>query len=542
MVGLVGVVVILAAAAGLYVWRMAPSDSVPEPGTTATPQAVSGDAQWQAWVKYSGTPFLPTYDPCNAGACELSHLIGTFVRGPYADGKIYAVVSTEGMGPGRPFLFVEMPDGKRVLLEREGEQFYMTEDTLPFTIDRDYAIPELQLPSVLMSPDGTLILERQRAGFFGPSGRWEDFTRNLLPLVKVFTDPVWGDVYTDTVPTTPVPEPVSPTSPRTGYNGFYIRTPSGMVAAYAERIDFMDASGVPSGIRWGPGEYTGGEYIWTGFGGCGVRDMLAVVYPYEMNADAELKEIGRTPANEPLLGFKDPNNTYLRDIYNQEYFVMEPQQKLSYEQFVAAKPVFFWRDPLGRLVRFKSKQFLPQAECGKPVIYLYPERTTDVSVKVEPVGGMTFSEPAYGDGWNVTAQPDGTLTDADGVRWPYLFWEGRGGLYAQPEKGWVVARGDVESFLNEKLAAQGLIADEIADFKEFWLPRMQEAPYYFVTFLGNRAMDELAPLTVLPRPDTIIRVLMDFTPLEKPVDAQPFSIRTPARNGFTVVEWGGVIR
>jgi hypothetical protein len=215
---------------------------------------------------------------------------------------------------------------------------------------------------------------------------------------------------------------------------------------------------------------------------------------------------------------------------------------MAYDQFVQSVPVFFWKDPLGHLVRFRNKTFLPLAECGKPVIYLYPTTASRVSVKVSPVGGMTFSEPAYNAGWTVTAQPDGRLTDASGTTWPYLFWEGRGGLYEQPKKGWVVARADVEKLLDEKLAALGLVHHEIADFKEFWLPRMQDAPYYFVTFLGNQTMDALAPLSVQPAPDTIIRVLMDFSPLSAQTTVEPFTIRTPVRNGFTVVEWGGVLR
>lgn len=71
---------------------------------------------------------------------------------------------------------------------------------------------------------------------------------------------------------------------------------------------------------------------------------------------------------------------------------------------------------------------------------------------------------------------------------------------------------------------------------------MQEKPYYFVTFLGNRDMNILAPLTIEPKPDTMIRVLMDFTPLDKPIKVKEYEIVTPKREGFTVVEWGGVIR
>lgn len=512
-----------------------------EPSASSTP-AISGDVSWQAWERYSGPDILPHYDPCKPGECEEVYRIGTFSRGKYAGSALFAVLNTEGMGGGMPYLFAQSSDAKNTLLEREGQQFYTDPgQQLPFAIDRDYAIPELQIPSLITSPDGKLILERQALGFFGPTGQWNAFEKNKIPLMKVFTDATWGDVFTDAPRTSPTPAPVPGEYAPAPYNGFYVRLPSGMTAQYAERIDFMK-NNTPTGVRWNPGMSAYGEYIWTGFGGCGANNLLEVVPSYELNADSELKEIGRTPQNEPLLTFKDPNHAYLKDMYDTQYYVMEPQTKVSYDQFVQSVPVFFWHDALGRLVRFKNKLFLPQAECGKPVIYLYPEQTTSVSVSVSPVGGMTFSEPDYGNGWTVTARPDGQLTDDSGARWPYLFWEGRGGLYEQPKKGWVVAQSDVERLLDEKLSASGLIPKEIADFKEFWLPRMQGAPYYFVTFLGNQAMDELAPLSVKPAPDTVIRVLMDFSPLSTPISVQSYSIRTPARNGFVVVEWGGVLR
>ena len=50
----------------------------------------------------------------------------------------------------------------------------------------------------------------------------------------------------------------------------------------------------------------------------------------------------------------------------------------------------------------------------KPVIYLYPEQETDVRVTLDLAGELTCAYPAYGDGWNVHAAPDGTLTDEDG--------------------------------------------------------------------------------------------------------------------------------
>ena len=51
-----------------------------------------------------------------------------------------------------------------------------------------------------------------------------------------------------------------------------------------------------------------------------------------------------------------------------------------------------------------------QEECSaKPVIYLYPEQETTVSVSLDYAGTLTATYPAYEDGWRVTAEPDGTL-------------------------------------------------------------------------------------------------------------------------------------
>ena len=80
---------------------------------------------------------------------------------------------------------------------------------------------------------------------------------------------------------------------------------------------------------------------------------------------------------------------------------------------------------------------------------------------------------------------------------------------------------------------------EIADFKEFWVPRMAEQPYYFVTFVSQEALDEYAPLTVYPEPDSVIRVYFDHRGLDAPIDVAPQELETPERYGFSVVEWGG---
>ena len=185
--------------------------------------------------------------------------------------------------------------------------------------------------------------------------------------------------------------------------------------------------------------------------------------------------------------------------------------------------------------------FQPEgAGIGKPVIYLYPEETTDVYVDVKPNGGISISDPELGDGWHVKATPDSRIYNyADGKNYPYLFWEGYAVDFETPEDGFVVASKDVDAFFNRKLSVLGMNAKEIADFKEYWVPKLSEKPYYFITFVDQETFNGYAPLTIDPQPDSLIRVFFDYKGLDRPVRVRAQHFETPARDGFTVVEWGG---
>lgn len=217
-------------------------------------------------------------------------------------------------------------------------------------------------------------------------------------------------------------------------------------------------------------------------------------------------------------------------------------EDITPERFLSYHPAIYVKDPLGRLLYYQGERFGPAVECGKPVIYLYPERTRDISVYVEPTGGFTVTDPPYNDGWHVRSTPDSLITNyADGETYPYLFWEGHGDEYERPTRGFVVPRGEVHALLVEKLALLGLNDKESADFMEFWEPRLSRSPYVFVTFVDQPTFDTIAPLTVEPAPDSVIRVFMDYEPLDGPVDVEPLPIVTPVREGFSVVEWGGAL-
>ena len=174
----------------------------------------------------------------------------------------------------------------------------------------------------------------------------------------------------------------------------------------------------------------------------------------------------------------------------------------------------------------------------KPVIYLYPETETRVTVKLDLSGELTCAYPAYDGGWTVTAAPDGTLTDEHGRTYNYLYWEGEGTEAYDFSKGFCVAGSDTAAFLEDALDRLGLTRREANEFLVYWLPRMQDNPYNLIAF-QQEAYTESAKLTVSPRPDSVLRVFMAWKPLARPVDVPAQTLPGFERRGFTLVEWGG---
>ncbi|MDR2909039.1 MAG: hypothetical protein LBU86_04065 [Oscillospiraceae bacterium] len=178
---------------------------------------------------------------------------------------------------------------------------------------------------------------------------------------------------------------------------------------------------------------------------------------------------------------------------------------------------------------------------GKPVIYLYPDKTQDVSVKLYFDGVIDYTYPAYNGGWNVTASPDGTLINkADGSEHYYLFWDGTSRFNDWDfSEGFVVKGTDVEGFLRDVLPKLGLIPREYNDFITYWAPEMRKNAYNLITF-STEQYEAIASLNISPAPDTMLRVHMVYKPIPAPIaiKAQTFPA-PPARSGFTAVEWGG---
>ena len=191
------------------------------------------------------------------------------------------------------------------------------------------------------------------------------------------------------------------------------------------------------------------------------------------------------------------------------------------------------------LISIKTSDFEMQPGMAyKPVIYLYPEEEMAVSVKLQLDGKLTCTYPAYGAGWYVNAKPDGTLTDAKGQTYNYLYWEGETAAQWDMAEGFCVKGEDTAAFLETALARLGLTRREANEFIVYWLPLMEGNAYNLISF-QTQAYTDAAKLQIDPAPDTLIRVFMVWQASDSFVEIPEQTLIAPERTGFTVVEWGG---
>lgn len=333
-----------------------------------------------------------------------------------------------------------------------------------------------------------------------------------------------------------------------------------MTPAEAEKSYYSNAQLL--NVTWNDGVKDEEELFINGRtgGGCGfsLSGCPGIVQNVKSFTAENLVEIAKTEKGESIYELRDKfsNSVYwemyktsgqaVEGVYNLKTDIPTKKELSligaldSYEKFLDNRPLLFWKDFAGHWRQLQKTKYIPAAECGKPVIYLYPEKDTDIKVEVKPNGGFTKTEPMYDNGWFVRATTQSELFNyADKTNYPYLFWEGKAYNFVTPNYGFVMSKNEVSVKMPQILAKLGLNEKETKDFLEFWQPKLEVKPYVFVTFLPQREFDKLAPLTVNPRPDTIIRVFMDYIPLDAPINVAPMQIRTPERVGFTVVEWGG---
>lgn len=229
------------------------------------------------------------------------------------------------------------------------------------------------------------------------------------------------------------------------------------------------------------------------------------------------------------------------DTVKVEYYKADIEEKQGTETVNEFGESYYVRyDRIIKKVVFsrKSRPNAGEPVYDKPVIYLYPEKTTEVLVNLDFDGYFTKTIPSYRDGWHVVASPDGQLIADDGKTYPYLFWEGIPNSEITITEGFCVAGNQTREFLEKILPEIGLAENEYTEFIEYWLPYMENNKYNLIQFCGENYL-EIAKLEITPTPDSVLRVFMAYCSSDEYISLPEQTFTPFVRNGFTVVEWGG---
>ena len=176
----------------------------------------------------------------------------------------------------------------------------------------------------------------------------------------------------------------------------------------------------------------------------------------------------------------------------------------------------------------------------KPVIYLYPIKTMDISVQLNiKYSKFTTIYPKFNGKniWNVKAKPNGDILINDKT-YPYLFWEAKSYAPYDINEGFVVSGENAEKFLEEKLEILGLNEKEKTDFITYWLPVLLKNKISLCSFQSKKYFDSFE-LNITPKPDSLIRVFLMIKKLDAPINIKEQKLVSNERKGFTVIEWGG---
>lgn len=178
---------------------------------------------------------------------------------------------------------------------------------------------------------------------------------------------------------------------------------------------------------------------------------------------------------------------------------------------------------------------------AKPVLYLYPEKETNVEVSFAKPELLTTTYPKFNNAWNVLVKPNGDMYDKNGKYYYALYWEETAMKNCDFTEGFYVEKDDAISFLEEKLNIIGLNDKERNEFIMYWLPILEKNNKSLVYFELTNEKQKTNELIIKPAPDSLLRVTMHVKKVNDKMEIKEQKLETFNRTGFVAVEWGGVI-
>ena len=194
--------------------------------------------------------------------------------------------------------------------------------------------------------------------------------------------------------------------------------------------------------------------------------------------------------------------------------------------------------PDKKIIEYPIKQEI--GGRAKPVLYLYPETETNVTVKFSHPEYLTTTYPKYNNEWEVIVKPNGDMKGKDGKYYYALYWDEKRYNEVDFKEGFYVESKDAIKFLEEKLAMIGLNDKERNEFIMYWLPIMESNKKNLVYFELTEERELGNKLIIEPKPDSLLRVSIHIKKVNEKVSIKEQKLSSFNRQGFTAVEWGGM--
>ena len=180
--------------------------------------------------------------------------------------------------------------------------------------------------------------------------------------------------------------------------------------------------------------------------------------------------------------------------------------------------------------------------CGgiaKPILYLYPKSTQNVTVSFEHPEYLKTTYPKFVDNWKVEAHHNGDLYDEKGKYYYGLYWDEVKVHSVDFSTGYYVTKDKAIAFLEEKLDYIGLSPREANEFIMYWLPILEDNEQSLVYFELTEERESYNKLNINPKPDSLLRLVIHIKKVDQKVEIKKQSLTKFKRKGFVAVEWGG---
>ena len=176
----------------------------------------------------------------------------------------------------------------------------------------------------------------------------------------------------------------------------------------------------------------------------------------------------------------------------------------------------------------------------KPNIYIYPEEETQLDVILSfPMGGEVITSiPEYVNGWSVTIDENGIIDDL----YSYLFYESIQPDIWQKSYGWLIEKNELESFFRMNMAEFGFYGQEIDDFIDYWIHRLNDHSFYAIYPQTIEIINDVIRIDFSHQPDNLLRLFYAIVGHDRMINnLQEPEIDSFNRDGFFVTEWGVIL-